>query len=417
MKYILGLMTQSKQKAWKFLKTAGKDFVFFHLYPTTFKLYSHKPISQTLVLLVTCLHEEIPDNLKMIKDEMVKKGFTCKIFLKPQLLVKRGVLPRILNHLHLLIHNLKFQKYYAQCSYCFLTEYFSPVYANNPRPGVQVIQLWHACGAFKKVGYSTADSKWGPSLITLRKYRAHSTTTAVMVSSNKIVPDYAEAFSLPEQIIYPLGVPRTDIFYNQAFIQTAPEQLRKIFPQIGARKIILYAPTFRGDSLSRSYYVKMLDYVLMKRFLSQDYVFLTKLHPLTAKAAGLTTLETELYGNFVLDASSCLDINTALCAADILITDYSTVMCEYALLERPMIFYAYDLEQYDRDRSFYYDYKDFVPGPIVSDTLQLIEAIRQTEHDFNRAQIKKFRNDFMNACDGHSTERIVNFVINNREKP
>lgn len=96
-----------------------------------------------------------------------------------------------------------------------------------------------------------------------------------------------------------------------------------------------------------------------------------------------------------------------MCAADMLISDYSSVIFEYSLLSRPMIFFAYDLEEYDRDRSFYNKYEDFVPGPIVRDTDGIISAVRQAQSGFDSAKIENFRNYFMDACDGHSTARIA----------
>lgn len=72
-----------------------------------------------------------------------------------------------------------------------------------------------------------------------------------------------------------------------------------------------------------------------------------------------------------------------------------------------MIFFAYDLEEYDRDRSFYNKYEDFVPGPIVRDTEGIISAVRQAQSGFDSAEIENFRNYFMDVCDGHSTARIA----------
>lgn len=70
-------------------------------------------------------------------------------------------------------------------------------FANHPRKGTEVIQLWHACGAFKKWGYSTADLKWGADRKSLERYPIHNTYTAVTVSARNIIPYYAEAFQLP----------------------------------------------------------------------------------------------------------------------------------------------------------------------------------------------------------------------------
>ena len=112
--------------------------------------------------------------------------------------------------------------------------------------------------------------------------------------------------------------------------------------------------------------------------------------------------------------SKTCSIEDALCGADMVISDYSSLIFEYSLFERPMIFYAYDLEEYDAVRSFYYPYEEFVPGDIVKDTEGIIAAVKKAEEDAGAGRIKAFREKFMSACDGNSTERIADYLINIR---
>ena len=106
----------------------------------------------------------------------------------------------------------------------------------------------------------------------------------------------------------------------------------------------------------------------------------------------MTDEDKEKYGDFVFDGSTTVKIETALCAADILIADY-----------------AYDLEEYEHDRSFYFDYKSFVPGKIVINNDEIISAIQK--NDFRKDRIPAFREKFMGACDGRSTARIAKYAI------
>ena len=123
----------------------------------------------------------------------------------------------------------------------------------------------------------------------------------------------------------------------------------------------------------------------------------------------MTDEEKEKYGDFVFDGSKSLKIETALCAADILIADYSSLIFEYSLLNKPMLFYAFDLEQYEHDRSFYFDYKSFVPGKIVVNNDEIIQAVRNG--DFRSDRIPSFREKFMGACDGESVKRIAEYAV------
>ena len=119
----------------------------------------------------------------------------------------------------------------------------------------------------------------------------------------------------------------------------------------------------------------------------------------------------EVVGDFVFNATRSVAIDTALCAADIVISDYSSLVFEYSLLERPMLFFAYDLKEYDDARSFYFKYEDFVPCPIVTDTEQIVTAIQNVETACDLNKVRQFKADYMSACDGHSLERIAKEVL------
>jgi len=212
-------------------------------------------------------------------------------------------------------------------------------------------------------------------------------------------------------VIKPLGVPRTDVFFDPDFVASTRHVLLNRFPQIGERKIILYAPTFRGDSILESYNENKLDFIKMKEALGDEYVVVLKLHPRTAEMMHIPSHVKEIVGDFVFNATRSVPIETALCAADIVISDYSSLVFEYSLLERPMLFFAYDLKEYDAARSFYFKYEDFVPGPIVTDTQQVIDAIQNIETSCDMNKVRQFRADYMSACDGHSLERIAREVF------
>ena len=392
----------------KFIKKLGdmrRHLLYYRIWPGVYRRAAKQPIDEKKVLLATNISDHLPDNLSCMKDELEKRGMRCV-----ELLAPAGA-GSIKGRFEELRQNLRFQREYATSAYVFVEDAFFPLYANYPREGTRVIQLWHACGAFKKWGYSTADLKWGASRASLERYPIHNTYTDVTVSAEKVVPYYAEAFNCPESIIRPLGVPRTDVYFDESFVSCARSEILKMYPQIGVRKIILYAPTFRGDSILKSYMDLKLDIERMSAELSEEYVLLYKLHPQTARRFSLDSAEREKYADFVFDISSGVRIDTAMCAADMLISDYSSVIFEYSLLGRPMIFFAYDLEEYDRDRSFYNKYEDFVPGPIVRDTEGIISAVRSAQSEFDWSVVERFRNDFMSACDGGSTARIADTFI------
>ena len=106
-----------------------------------------------------------------------------------------------------------------------------------------------------------------------------------------------------------------------------------------------------------------------------------------------------------------MPIDELLCVSDLCISDYSSLVFEYSLFERPMLFYAYDLEDYFDWRGFYYPYEELAPGPVVRTNEEIADYIQNVEQKFDRARVRAFREQFMSACDGYATERILQLVF------
>ncbi|MBQ8029617.1 MAG: CDP-glycerol glycerophosphotransferase family protein [Clostridia bacterium] len=393
----------------RFLKTMFDNFQFFFLWRLVFNLYKLKKIDEKLLLFVADSDTEVPVEYKSLFQKAEKEGYKCVCIFK----FKSGNSVTAKNIINKFKSDLKFQKYFAVAKTTFLREYYLPAYANKPRKNTNLVQLWHGCGAFKKFSYSTKDTDWGLESALFEKYRVHKNYTHILVSSEHIIEQYSEAFSADEKNIYPWGVPRTDVYFDHNFVKKQKDILIERFPTLSGRKIILWAPTFRGNNLDKSYNDKAIDFIKLCSAISDDTAFLIKLHPRAAKGLVFSAEEQEAMKNKVFNISNDVSIETALCSADIVITDYSSLIFEYALLSRPMIFFAYDLEKYNCERSFYFDYESFIPGKIAKNTDELIDCIFNAEKDFNKEKNDAFLKKFMSACDGKSTERIFERLIKN----
>lgn len=97
---------------------------------------------------------------------------------------------------------------------------------------------------------------------------------------------------------------------------------------------------------------------------------------------------------------------------DLLITDYSSVIYETALLNKPMLFYAFDLKQYEKERGFYEPYEDIVPGKIVKTIPALIKALE--EEDYEAEKLEGFITKNFKYLDGKATDRVIDLVFNNK---
>ena len=134
-------------------------------------------------------------------------------------------------------------------------------------------------------------------------------------------------------------------------------------------------------------------------------MLLVRLHPFIRDAL---VIDRELDG-FLTDVSDHPDINELLHVADVLVTDYSSVIYEFALLGRPMVFYAPDLDAYEGERGFYFDYRTGVPGPVVETSEALAAALRDPHPDV--ARVEAFASANFDVADGHATARAIERLI------
>lgn len=265
----------------------------------------------------------------------------------------------------------------------------------------KVIQLWHACGAFKTFGFSRFGKKGGPK----QSVTAHRCYDYAVVSSSAIARYYAEGFGIAERKVLSYGVPRTDIFFQEEYKTQIRQKLYDEYPVLKGKKVILFAPTFRGNGKNSAYYeTKRFDPNEIIQQLPEDYVLLIKHHPFVKQPNQIK----EEYKNRIFDFSDKSEINDLLMITDILITDYSSVIYEASILDIPMLFYAYDLQEYIATRDFYSDYETFVPGKIVTTQEELTEAIRR--QDFEQEKVKEFCRMNFDIQDGKASERVADLV-------
>lgn len=378
----------------------------FKLWKIVYKISCLLPVDQKAILFVANKDFSVPPEFESLRNLAKEKGYTTRFILKTP--NSSDIIYE--NEWRKIKNELKFQVRYATSKCTFLCDYFLPAYANEPRKGTKLVQIWHGCGAFKKWGYSTKDSDWGLQSDFFEKYNIHKTYTHIITSSEEVNEIYAEAFDSPLSKIKALGVPRTDVFFDENFVSVQKEKLLQKYPELSGKKLVLWAPSYRGNDLRASHNDLAIDFAKLKNIIGEDYALLIKLHPHIAKRISKDELNVTDEG-FVYDISKEFQISSALCFADMVISDYSSLIFEYSLLERPMIFYAYDLEIYENDRSFYYDYESFVPGEIVRTTEELGYAILNSEKNFDKQMVTAFKNRFMSSCDGKATERIFDLGI------
>jgi CDP-glycerol glycerophosphotransferase (TagB/SpsB family) len=283
-------------------------------------------------------------------------------------------------------------------------DYFFPMYVVKKRPGTTFVQVWHACGAFKKFGYSVLEKGFGVDDAFVRRHPIHTNYDLSLVSAQRFAPFYAEAFRQPlERFTARLGIPRTDLFFDAERVAATSAALRQRYGlgAAGERRVVLYAPTFRGERITRARSPIDLDLAVLARALGRDHVLLVRAHPFVRARLELG----RALAGFAIDVSDHPDINELMLVSDVLVTDYSSVMYEFALLERPMAFFAPDHAAYEAERGFYLDLARDLPGPIFETTDAL--AAYLAAGDFDLERVRRFRADSFDVADGRATARFV----------
>ncbi|KJR68279.1 CDP-glycerol--glycerophosphate glycerophosphotransferase [Bacillus velezensis] len=269
--------------------------------------------------------------------------------------------------------------------------YFLMTSVLNRRPQTTCIQVWHANGSLKKFGLEDVTNQNRPASDISRFKKVYRSFDFVTVGSDAMADVFKKSFGIRDGQLLKTGVPLTDVYYEEH----KPE-LKHKWP----KKIILYAPTFRDYDM-QSFRLPFTEEQLTNA-LNGEYMLLVKLHPAVLQHIS-ASFESELIKNV-----SDMRLHDLLKAADILITDYSSVPFEFALLNKPIFFFTYDLEEYDQKRGLIDNYTSVIPGKACHDSEALLEEM--TKKPFRAEEMKRFSDKWNMYSDGNSSEALLKFA-------
>jgi len=352
------------------------------VYGLLFKLFKYTHVENNRISFIIDSRESFKGNLDYIKKEFEKRGnYEFHFFYKDKL-------------------SFSSFKKLAGSKYIFLNDNFFPLAFMKFSSKNVIVQLWHAPGASKKFGGSV-DIK---SRDILRKISQN--TDYLIVTSKNIMEYYGEAFQMSKTKIKALGLPRMDYYFENHDLDKLKNDFCDKYNVSHDKKIILYAPTFRDEEKFNNVF-NYLDLDRFNRELGDEYVLALRLHP---KIKNFYKDDITSEGKYV-DVSNWESEQELMLISDMLITDYSSIMIEYSVLNKPTVFFTYDLDEYlANERGFYYDFKTTVPGPIVYTSDELIDVIKDSR--FDKSKISEFVKTQFDEIDGHSSERIVNYLLN-----
>lgn len=351
------------------------------------RLFSLLPIAADRVVLASPRSDRLEGNLRYIH-EAIRARYPERrqvVLLEPygySLAAKAAYLARVVRGMYHL----------CTAGLFIIDNAYLPVHVRPHRRGTTVVQVWHAVSAVKRFGLDSATPPPGPEGTFLHRYY-----DSVVASAEAVRSPYAAALRTPRDRVLALGTPRTDLFFDPAAMEAARRRVLAAYPALAGRRVVVYAPTFRGRGRTRRL-AAGLDARRLRAALPPQYALVLKQHP-TVDGRGIAT---DGY-DAVVDPRA--ELNELLCLTDVLVTDYSAAVFEYALLRRPLVLLVPDLADYERDPGMYVDYGAEMIGTQVVDTDGVAAAI--LSGGFDPSGYDAFIERHAGACDGGATERFV----------
>lgn len=283
------------------------------------------------------------------------------------------------------------------------------------------IQCWHGT-PLKRLGFDI-EVEGGNALNTLKeikdKYEHDAKRYDYMLSPSAFCTEkFISAFNLKklekEHVIVEQGYPRNDYLFNHT-----KQDVDKLKTSLGIpkdKKVILYAPTWRDNQHKAGVgytYDLNIDFDRLREKLEKDYVIIFRTHYFVSNS-----FDFEKYKGFIFNMSNHDDVNECYILSDLIITDYSSVFFDFANLKRPMLFYMYDLDEYQgKLRDFYFSL-DELPGPIVKTQQDLENAILNIEEysDKYKEKYETFNKKFNYLDSGDCSKRVIKEIFKKGKK-
>lgn len=293
---------------------------------------------------------------------------------------------------------LKLTTKLAKADYVFVDDY-APIFSFLTLRNTKLIQVWHAGVGFKSVGYARFGKEGSPYPYE----SAHRKYDYVTVASKKLIPIYQEVFGLSKEHFIVTGLPRLDGYFEK--MEQVKNKLYDKYPSLKNKKIILFAPTYRGEGQKDAYYdFSKIDLKKLYQVCKDKYVVLFKFHPFIRNKIEIDNK----YEKILKDVSEYSDINELFYITDILITDYSSNIYEFSLFEKPILFYDYDMEEYSILRGVH-DNLENSPGDVCKTFDELL--LKLQEENYSIDKVKKFKRDNMDYFDSKSSDRVIDTII------
>lgn len=393
------------------LKALKKSKHTLKMFRTTFILLGKLPRKKKLVIFESFHAKQYSDNPRAIYEYMKEK------YPKYELLwsVDRSAIPLFESFgiPYLRRFSIEWFLTFPRAKY-WVNNVRLPIWMPKP-PGTIYVQTWHGT-PLKKLGVDIEEIHMpGTKTETYKKnFVTESSKWDFLVSPNAYSTEIFKRAFMYEGKVIESGYPRNDVLAvpSETLMSSIKNQLNIPID----KKVMLYAPTWRDNEFYRKGKYKFefqFDLERWKEKYGSEWVLLSRMHYLVAE-----NLDFSAHEGVVFNVSNYPDIRDLYLISDMLITDYSSVFFDYAILNRPIVFFMYDLEIYrDQLRGFYFDIESESPGPIVQNEKELFQVIDEISNSYVQldSAAVAFKEKFNSLEDGKATERVVNEFLNKSE--
>lgn len=290
---------------------------------------------------------------------------------------------------------LKSMSFLASAEVAVLDAYWPAVSLLSHKRSLTVIQMWHAMGKIKKSGYQTLGKESGRDESLAKLMKMHEGYDYIIAGGKAWNRFYCESFSVTEDRLLNYGLPRTDYILETA--ETNRKRFFSNYPELTGKKIIIYAPTFRrGIELTWQELVYGLSDI-------ENATVLVMPHPNQNIA-----LTEDMSGKGIYMPNEFKTVEV-LAAADYLITDYSAVAVEAALLNIKTLYFVPDFEEYTEKNGMNINLFDEMPGLVFRDASPICETVASDTYPEDK--LENYRKKFLPEELGCSTEKIASLIL------
>lgn len=355
-------------------------YFFMKLFPTKDK-----------IVMISRQSNTPSDDFKLLADEIKShKKYEVVILCKKLIGKEEADAKELFKYF---FHMLKQMYHMATSRMAILDSYCITISILKHKKNFKVLQIWHSVGTMKKFGYDILDQDEGNSSKIAKALRMHKNYDAILCAGEGYRHDLARQFGYSEDYIKIIPLPRLDLLADKQRVNDIKNKIYNKYPELKKKKNIVYVPTFRKDETEFEEYTNklcdLIDY--------DKYNFIIKAHPLS---------NIHIKNKNVL-ADKHFSSMEMIHIADYVITDYSCILYEAGFMNKPLYFYAFDYDSYNKNRSLNIDYFKELPGVVTRDAKEIIKAIEKDKYDYN--ELDKFIKKYIDY-NGNSCKKIYDLI-------